>query len=179
MDLAENGIAAGADLITIKLSERKSENLLEIAVEDNGRGIPRDLLEKVVDPFFTTRTTRRVGLGLSLFKEAAARCDGQFHIRSEEGKGTEVFSSFKLDHIDLAPIGDMAGSITCLIIGNPGVDFLYVHEIDGEKFSLDTREIKRELDGVPVNNPEVIKFINNEINAFISSPLREGSRWGL
>jgi anti-sigma regulatory factor (Ser/Thr protein kinase) len=170
IDLAENGIAAGADLITIELSEMKSENLLSITVADNGRGIPRDMMEKVVDPFFTTRTTRRVGLGLSLFKESAARCDGEFHIRSEEGRGTEVFASFKLDHIDLAPMGDMAGSITCLIMGNPGVDFLYVHEIDGEKFSLDTREIRRELDGVPITNPEVIKYIKNEINAFIFLP---------
>jgi hypothetical protein len=164
MDLAENGITAGADLITIKLSERKSKDLLEITVADNGRGIPQDLLEKVIDPFFTTRTTRRVGLGLSLFKDAAARCEGEFRVSSEEGKGTEVFASFKLGHIDLAPMGDIAGSITCLIMGNPGVDFLYVHEVDGEKFNLDTREIRRELDGVPINNPEVIKYMCDVIN---------------
>jgi hypothetical protein len=170
IDLAENGIAAGADLIELKVSALKSKNLLEITVADNGRGIPEELLERVVDPFFTTRTTRRVGLGLSLFKEAAARCDGEFHIRSGEGKGTEVSASFKLNHIDLAPIGDLAGSITCLIMGNPGVDFLYVHEIDGEKFSLDTRELKKELDEVPVNDPEVIKYIQNMINGGIKWP---------
>jgi hypothetical protein len=167
IDIAENGIAAGADLITLRLHERKKENLLEISIADNGRGVGPDLLKKVVDPFFTTKTTRRIGLGLSLFKEAAARCDGGFGINSEEGKGTEVFASFKLDHIDLAPMGDMAGSITCLIMGNPGVDFLYVHEINGEAFTLDTREIRKELDGVPINAPEVIRFIGETINAFL------------
>jgi anti-sigma regulatory factor (Ser/Thr protein kinase) len=168
IDIAENGIAAGADLIIIKLSERKKENLLEVSIIDNGRGIPQDLLKNVVDPFFTTKTTRRIGLGLSLFKEAAARCDGEFRINSEEGTGTEVFASFKLDHIDLAPMGDIAGSITCLIVGNQDVDFLYVHEVDGKAFNLDTREIKRELDGVPINEPEVVKFIRNEINEAFS-----------
>jgi anti-sigma regulatory factor (Ser/Thr protein kinase) len=163
IDIAENGIAAGADLITIKLYERKKENLLEISIADNGKGIPQNLLKKVVDPFFTTKTTRRIGLGLSLFKEAAARCEGEFGINSEEGKGTEVFASFKLGHIDLAPMGDMAGSITCLIMGNPDVDFLYVYEINGEAFTLDTREIRKELDGVPINAPEVIRFIGDMI----------------
>jgi len=164
IDVAENGIAAGADLITIKISERDKDNLMEVAIADNGRGIPQDLLKKVVDPFFTTRTTRRIGLGLSLFKEAAKRCDGEFHIKSKEGKGTEVFASFRLDHIDLAPLGDMAGSIGCLIMGNPGADFLYAHEINGESFSIDTRGIRKELDGVPINNPEVIRWIINTIN---------------
>jgi hypothetical protein len=164
IDIAENGIAAGADLITIKLCERKKENLLEVSVSDNGRGIPKDLLKKVVDPFFTTKTTRRIGLGLSLFKEAAARCDGEFCINSEEGKGTEVFASFKLDHIDLAPMGDIAGSISCLIMGNPDLDFLYIHEVDGKGFNLDTREIKKEIDGVPINDPDVIKFIKDTVN---------------
>lgn len=168
IDIAENGIAAGADLIIIKLSERKKGNLLEVSIIDNGRGIPQYLLKQVVDPFFTTKTTRRIGLGLSLFKEAAARCDGKFSINSEEGKGTEVFASFKLDHIDLAPMGDIAGSITCLIMGNPGVDFLYVHEINGETFTLDTREIRKELDGVPINDPEVIRFIADMINGSLN-----------
>jgi len=164
MDVAENGIAAGADLISISISERDKENLMEVAIVDNGRGIPSDLLKKVVDPFFTTKTTRRVGLGLSLLKEAAARCEGAFDIKSEEGKGTGVYASFKLNHIDLAPIGDIAGSISCLIMGNPSVDFLYVHEINGESFSIDTRAIKKELDDVPVNTPEVIRWIINTIN---------------
>jgi len=169
IDIAENGIAAGADLITIKVSEREKDNLMEIAIADNGRGIPSALLEKVADPFFTTKTTRRIGLGLSLFQDAATRCEGEFHIRSEEGKGTEVSASFKLDHIDLAPLGDMAGSISCLIMGNPGVDFSYAHEINGESFIMDTRDIRKELDDVAINTPEVIRWIMNTINDSLKS----------
>jgi hypothetical protein len=164
MDIAENGIAAGADLITLKITESPIKNLLEVAVSDNGRGISPGLIKKVTDPFFTTRTTRRVGLGLSLFKEAAERCGGEFHIRSEEGKGTEVFASFMLDHIDLAPIGDMAGSFTCLVMGNPGIDFIYCHEINGKSFELDTRDFRKEPDGLPVNHPDVLKYIADTIN---------------
>lgn len=164
IDIAENGIAAGADLITIRVSQRDADDLFEIVITDNGKGIPSGLLKKAADPFFTTKTTRRIGLGLSLFREAAKRCDGEFRLKSEEGKGTEVFASFRLDHIDLAPLGDMAGSISCLIMGNPGVDFLYVHEINGESFSLDTRDIRKELDDVPLNNPEVVNLIITMIN---------------
>jgi hypothetical protein len=173
IDVAENGIAAGADLITIKVSEREKDNLMEITIADNGRGIPSDLLEKVADPFFTTKTTRRIGLGLSLFKEASARCEGEFHITSEEGKGAEVSASFRLDHIDLAPAGDIAGSISCLIMGNPGVDFLYVHEINGDSFSIDTRDIRKELGGVPINTPEIIRWIINTINGSLKALKRE------
>lgn len=164
MDIAENGVAAGADLITLRITESTIKNLLEITVRDNGRGISTDVIKKVTDPFFTTKKARRIGLGLSLFKEAAERCGGGFHIRSIEGKGTEVSASFMLDHIDLAPMGDMGGSFTCLIMGNPGIDFIYSHELDGKSFTIDTRTIRKELDGVPVNHPEVLKYIGDVIN---------------
>jgi len=167
LDIAENGIAAAADLIKIKISESRLKNLLEITVSDNGKGIAPELIKKVTDPFFTTRTTRRVGLGLSLFKEAAKRCSGEFNINSREGEGTRVSASFVLDHIDLAPIGDLAGSITCLIMGNPGVDFVYTHEYNQRSFTIDTRDIKRELDGVSINRPEVLRYIVDMIKVSI------------
>ncbi len=163
MDVMENGIAAGATLITLKISEDTRGNLLRISIADNGAGIPEEMLEKVLDPFYTTRTTRRVGLGLSLFREASRRCEGEFHINSKKGQGTEVTASFRLDHIDMAPMGDLAGSLTCLIMGNSGVDFAYTHEIDGRSFHLDTRDIRAELDGLPLNNPGVIRYITDTI----------------
>jgi Histidine kinase-, DNA gyrase B-, and HSP90-like ATPase len=159
MDVAENGIGAGANLIEIAVTEDGKANRLSIRIKDNGRGIPADLLDKVMDPFYTTRTTRRVGLGLSLFREASRRCEGEFGIKSREGEGTEVSATFRLDHIDLAPLGDMVGSLTSLIAGNPQVDFIYTHEVDGRVFSLDTREVKKELEGVEVTHPRVIKFL--------------------
>jgi anti-sigma regulatory factor (Ser/Thr protein kinase) len=163
IDIAENGVAADADLIKIKISELRNKNLLEVTVSDNGKGIAPEIVNKVTDPFFTTRSTRRVGLGLSLFKEAAKRCGGEFNITSREGKGTEISASFVLDHIDLAPTGDLAGSITCLIMGNPGVDFIFTYEYNQRSFTLDTRDLKRELDGVPINRPEVLRYIEDMI----------------
>lgn len=163
MDIAENGISAGAELIQITVTEDRSNNVLTITIRDNGRGIEKERIQEVMDPFFTTRTTRRVGLGLSLFREASRRCEGEFHMESEKGVGTEVTATFRLDHIDLAPMGDIAGALTTLIMGNPEVDFLYTHEIGGEDLIIDTRDIKNELDGLTINDPHVIKYLADTI----------------
>jgi hypothetical protein len=163
MDIAENSVAAGATEVHISVVEDRAKNLLRVSIRDNGRGIPEDRLDQVLDPFYTTRTTRRVGLGLSLFREASRRCDGKFRLQSKEGKGTEVSASFRLDHIDLAPLGDMASSMTSLIMGNPLVDFTYAHERDGKGFQIDTREIKGRLEEVPITHPEVIQTIGESI----------------
>ena len=173
MDVAENGIGAGASLIEIRVTEDRQANRLTIGIKDNGRGIPADLLDKVTDPFYTTRTTRRVGLGLSLFREASRRCEGEFGIQSKEGEGTEVSASFRLDHIDLAPMGDMVGTLISLIVGNPQVDFLYTHEVGGRVFKLDTREVKQELDGVEITRPEVITFLGDLIRQSLAE-IRKG-----
>ena len=169
LDIAENGINAGADLVEILVEESYRDNLLRIGIKDNGRGIPQELIKKVLDPFYTTRTTRRVGLGLSLVKEAAKRCDGDFQLHSEEGHGTEVKIIFRRDHIDLAPLGDIAGSMISLIMGNPGVDFIYDHDSDGKRFRLDTREVRKQLDGGDITHPEVIGFLRQ----FMSEGLAE------
>ena len=163
MDIAENGIGAGASRIDITVTEDIKENRLTIGIKDNGRGIPPDLLDHVTDPFYTTRTTRRVGLGLSLFREAARRCEGDFRITSRQGEGTEVTASFRLDHIDLAPLGNMAGSLASLIMGNPHVDFVYTHKVDDKAFRLDTAEVKQELDGTEITHPKVIRFLGELI----------------
>ena len=168
MDIAENGINAGATLIRITVTENYDENRLTIEIADNGRGIPEKMIPEIIDPFFTTRTTRRVGLGLSLLKEAGRRCGGDLEIRSKEGVGTETIATFRLDHIDLPPLGDMAGTMVSLVIGNEDVDFIYIHVVDGRRLELDTRQIKAELDGVPVYNPEVIRYLTRTIREFMS-----------
>lgn len=173
MDVVENGITAGADLITLKISEGRKNNLLTIVITDNGSGIPENILEKVMDPFYTTKTTRRVGLGLSLFREASKRCNGEFNISSREGEGTEISASFQLDHIDMAPVGDMAKSLSCLIMGNPEVDFLYSHEVDGKSFQIDTRDIREELNDIPITNLEVINYITQAISDSMGAIIRE------
>jgi hypothetical protein len=163
MDIVENGLSAGADLIDISVVEDSRENWLRITIVDNGCGIPSEKLDVVVDPFYTTHPTRRVGLGLPLWREASRRCDGEFSIESEENKGTRVYTSFRLNHIDLPPWGDMAGALTGLIVGNPEADFIYAHSVDGEVFRLATDQIKQELDGLPLDHPEVIAYLTGAI----------------
>lgn len=172
MDIVENGVAAGATLIEISVKEERKENRLRITVKDNGRGIPQDAMEKVFDPFYTSRKTRRVGLGLSLFREASRRCGGDLSLRSKEGEGTETTADFQLDHLDLAPMGDVGGSMATLIMGNPEVDFVYSHEVEGTRFSLDTREVRNELDGVPMHHPEVIRYLADLIRESVKELYR-------
>jgi len=163
MDIIENGLDAGASLITLSIVEDRKEEVLRISIKDNGRGIPDSMLEQITDPFVTTRTTRRVGLGLSLFKETAKRCGGEFDISSTQGEGTEVRASFQSNHIDTPPLGDMAGSLTALITTHPEVNCVYTHEAGGNEFEMDTRQIKKELDDVPIHHPEVMTYLARSI----------------
>jgi len=159
LDVVENGIAAGADLITLIVDEAVDRNVLSITISDNGKGLSPELQAKVTDPFFTSRTTRRVGMGLSLLKAAAERCGGRFSFTSEEGNGSEVFCSFLYHHIDRAPLGDMPMTMEVLMAGYPEVDFLYCHLYNGREFEFDTREIRQELEGVPLSEPAVLRHL--------------------
>ncbi len=164
LDIVENGVTAGADCIHILVEEARSEDLLTIKITDNGRGMPAEKIEKLTDPFITTRTTRRVGLGLSLIATAAERCDGKFEVKTEPGRGTEVVATFRYSHIDRAPMGDIASTITTLIMGNPHTDFVYTHIVNGKDFTLDTREIKAELGDLSLTNPVVIHHLTESIH---------------
>jgi len=161
MDIAENSIAAGAGYIQIEVEEDSRNNLFQITITDDGRGMPEDFLERVTDPFVTSRSTRCVGLGLSLLKEAALRCNGRFRVDSKPGKGTRVEGVFEYRHIDRAPLGDMPGSIAALIFGNSGVDFYYRHLVDGKEFSLDTRELRSAE--VSLEDTKIIKRLSLRI----------------
>ena len=132
-------------------------------IQDNGRGLPAEKLDKLTDPFVTTRTTRRVGLGLPLLAAAAQRCEGELTVETEPGKGTKVVATFQYSHIDRAPLGDTASTITTLIMGNPDVDFVYTHIIDGRDFILDTREIKKEMEDLSLSDPMVLHHLTDSI----------------
>jgi hypothetical protein len=122
----------------------------------------REMLEKAGDPFFTTRTTRRVGLGLSLLRQATREAGGDFFITSKPGQGTEVKATFQASHLDRKPLGDMGSTLVSLILGNPDVDFLYESNFNGEETTLDTRMIKAELDdATTVSDPAVLNLIKN------------------
>ena len=139
---------------------RTAGRILTLRVEDDGRGMDADTLQRVRDPFYTTRTTRKVGMGIPLFRMAAEMTGGSLDIVSEPGKGTAVTASFSLSHIDRMPLGDMAGTVTALIRLNPGVDFVYRHTVDGRSFEMDTRELRAQLGDVPLSEPDVMEWID-------------------
>lgn len=159
LDIAKNSVKAKATLIKITVCEDISKNKLTIEIEDNGCGMDKEFLKTVTDPFSTTRTTRKVGLGIPLFKAAAQRCGGDLEIFSETGKGTTLRAWFEHNHIDRAPLGDMAGTMQTLISGSPEIDFLYCHTINDKEFILDTREMRNILGDVPLDSMEVVSWI--------------------
>ncbi|MCP4115504.1 MAG: sensor histidine kinase [Desulfobacteraceae bacterium] len=166
LDLAENGIMAGADRITIHVDETFLGTHIKITVTDNGRGMAPAMAETVSDPFVTTRTTRRVGMGIALFKAAAERCNGNFDIQSVPKKGTAIWATFEANHIDRAPVGNMGETITTLIAGFPDISIHYDHILFRDSFNLDTAELKQDLDGIELNNPHVLSRIKEIINNF-------------
>ena len=165
LDVVENGITAGGNCIWIQVEEDHQADQLKIVIRDNGRGMPIEKLQNINDPFVTSRTTRRVGLGLSLLAAAAERCEGTVRVDTAPGKGTKVEAIFRHSHIDRAPLGDMAATVTTLIIGNPDIDFVYSHRIDGEEFSLDTREIRAEMQDLSLSDPIVIHHLTESIRS--------------
>lgn len=163
LDIAENSIRAGATLIEISIEEDNDQDLLSIEIHDNGHGMPPEMIKKVLDPFYTTKTVRRVGLGLPLLKDAADRTDGVFVLDSTENQGTKVRATFVLSHLDRQPLGAINSILIILIISNSSVDFFYKHRHNDRRFELDTREIRKEIDDVPINHPEIIKYIRGVI----------------
>ena len=159
LDIAQNSISAGASLITIEVSESLVDHNLLIGIYDNGKGMSEEQVRSVIDPFFTTRTTRKVGMGIPLFKMAAEQTGGSLEIKSELGVGTEVKAYFKTDSVDFTPLGDVASTVQMLITMNTDRDFLYKHSVDGKEFVADTREIKAILGDVPLDTYEVSQWI--------------------
>jgi anti-sigma regulatory factor (Ser/Thr protein kinase) len=164
LDVAENSVDAGATLVEITVREDTLNDLLGMEIKDNGRGMGEELIRTAADPFFTTKTVRKVGLGLPFLKQAAEECEGSFSIASEKNRGTTVSASFRRSHIDRKPLGDIGATIMVLIAGNPGIDFLFTYDKDGNIYRLDTREIKGELEEIPINSPEVLKLIRDDID---------------
>jgi len=163
LDIAENSIRAGAKLIEISIEEDSQNDLLAIEIKDNGKGMNQNVIKKALDPFYTTKTVRRVGLGLPLLKDAAERAGGTFQIKSQENSGTTVKTTFGLHHLDRQPLGAIINIIIILIISNSEVDFFYKHRHNDRRFEVDTREIRKEIEGIPLNHPEIIKYIRGII----------------
>ncbi len=167
LDIAQNSIAAKATLVTVSIEE--SGDTLTICIGDNGCGMTDEQLKQLRDPFYTTRKTRRVGLGIPLFRMAAEMTGGSFTVDSQVGVGTTVTARFGLHHIDRMPLGDIVGTMDTLIRLNPDIDFLYRHTVDGHSFELDTRTLREVLDGVPFSEPDVMSWIDEALTEGIQA----------
>ncbi len=163
LDIAENGLHAGASLVTIEVTEDLAADRLTIRVVDNGRGMAADLAARVADPFVTTRTTRRVGLGLPFLKQAAELCNGSLTIDSAQGRGTVVSATFQHSHVDRMPLGDLPGTMLTLVVGYPQADFVLKHVRGTQVYEFDSRPIKAELGDLPLSEPAVIGYLKQAL----------------
>lgn len=159
LDVAQNSVKAGATLIEISVLADTAKDRLVIIIKDNGCGMTAEQVSRVTDPFYTTRTTRKVGLGVPFYKFAAESTGGSFSIHSEVGVGTTVTAEFVISHIDRMPLGDMTETMRSLITLNGNIDFLYRYKVDDREFTLDTREFREVLGGIPFDNPGVSEYI--------------------
>ena len=161
LDIVQNSITAKANLIEIQLIEDINNDILKINIFDNGKGMTDEQIKSVTDPFYTTRTTRKIGLGIPLFKMAAEMSGGSFKIESIVGVGTKIFTSFIHSSIDRMPVGNINETVSMLIQMNPDIDFVYTHTFNEKSYSLDTRELREQLEDVPLDTPDVIEWIND------------------
>ncbi len=171
LDICENSIHADSKNLYLTIEENIKDNLLIITIEDDGRGMSKEVLEKVANPFYTTRTTRKVGLGIPLFKELCELCEGSFEISSTVGVGTKDVAKFKLDSIDLPPLGNIEDTLYCLACNDKNVELTFKYIKGDKEFSFSTLEIKEVLDGIPFSEPSIMQWFKdmvkdgiNEIN---------------
>lgn len=169
LDIAENSVQAGAKNITIRIHENERTDRLSIGVIDDGKGMDSTTLKEVTNPFITSRTTRKVGLGIPFLKAAAESCNGAFHIQSILGTGTKVEAEFQRSHIDRMPMGDLTGTLITLIIGYPEVNWQLDYSWNENTYHFDDKPVKEILEGVPLSSPEIIKYMRETISHGINT----------
>ncbi len=170
LDIVQNSIRANASLIEVIIEEAPSTDLFAFTVKDNGCGMDEEMVKRVTDPFVTTRTTRKVGLGISLLKSLAQQAGGDIKLESQVGVGTVIRADFSYSHIDRQPLGDISAVMVSLISMNPAIDFVYTHSFEKEQFVLDTRELRKIL-GEEVSFSEI--SVATWIGEFITENLTE------
>jgi anti-sigma regulatory factor (Ser/Thr protein kinase) len=168
LDLVQNTIEAEATYATLDIEEDTVKNSLIIRVSDNGRGMDEKLRQLVIDPFTTTRTTRRIGLGLPLMDMSTKMCGGYLKIDSTPGVGTTVEAMYQRNHLDRPPLGNLIDTIKTILVGNPGFGFRYNHTVNEKKFSLAAQELAEALGEVDFSHPEVLTWLTDYLNENIS-----------
>jgi len=175
LDIAQNSIAAEAALVEVDVEEDSSSDRIIIRVKDNGKGMSEDFLKEVEDPFITTRTTRKIGLGISFLKEAAEMTGGSISLESELGAGTTITAIFVKSHIDRQPIGNLTETIIILVTLNTGIDFIIRYKVDENEFVFSTFEVKELLgEDVSLNSPQIVMFLTEYVSEQIQSLSGEG-----
>jgi hypothetical protein len=167
LDIVQNSISAGASNIWIEVLVSIARDLLSISVKDDGKGMTPEMVAKVTDPYCTTRTTRKVGLGLPLLRQGAEQAGGSLSIDSTVGVGTTVKAEYGLSHIDRPPMGDLANAYVLLLGANPDINIVLHYTTDEEDFSISTKELDEALDGLPLNDPQVMKLVYEMVSSNI------------
>lgn len=164
MDILQNSTRAGASVITLEVTADSNADTLTIVFKDNGCGMSEETVRNVIDPFFTTRTTRKVGLGLPLLKQNTEMTGGSLDILSEVGEGTTVTAVFGLSHLDRPPMGDLAGTMALTISAHPEIRFIFRYRRDADiDYTLDTDEVHEALGDVSINDPDIIGALKEMI----------------
>lgn len=176
LDLLENALAAGARLIIVNIIEDTERGVITIEVEDDGRGIEAEALAQILDPFYTTRKTRKLGLGLPLFQATAAQCGGDLTLESRPGEGTRVVATLKLGHPDLPPLGDMGATIAAALSSEQEADIIYRHRRGQKEFQFSSSWLKLHLGEVPLNCGPVLDWVRRYINKGLAE-LYGGEDW--
>lgn len=163
LDIANNCIRANARNIDISIAASSAEDLLTITIADDGCGMSQEMVDKLTDPYTTTRTTRNVGMGVSLYNQLCCCCGGGIKVTSAVGVGTTIVGNMKLSSIDLLPLGDIVSTMTTLITSNIDIDYTFALSVDDNMYQFDTKTIKAVLEGVPIDTPEVMQFIKEQL----------------
>lgn len=168
IDILQNSISAGATLVTLRVEEDTAADLMRITIGDNGRGMTPEQVVRLSDPFFTSRTTRKVGMGIPLFKQTAEQSGGGLTVESQVGVGTRVTATFGWSDIDRPPLGNLANSFILTVTAHPETDFVLEYVYNGQEYRFDTVEVREALDGMPMNNPQVVVMLDEMVSANIA-----------
>jgi len=168
LDIVENSLSAGAHRVEIRIEEDLKADRMTLEIIDDGAGMDEGMMQRILDPFFTTKTTRRVGLGLPFLAEACRESNGEMTLQSSPGKGTTVKAAFQHSHIDRKPLGKIGDTLIAILAGHPELDLRYEHRKEGSDFILDTREIRAALGQVPLNAPAVISALRTQMLSALS-----------
>ena len=163
IDIIQNSLSAGATHIDVTVDENPAADRLTIRIGDNGRGMTAEQVARLDDPFYTTRTTRRIGMGIPLFRQTAEQSDGGLTVESAPGQGTAVTATFRYSHLDRPPLGDLAGSFVLMAAANPETEFTLKYIYNNNTYRFNTTEADEALDGIPRNEPAVVKILTEMV----------------